>query len=244
MNTTIQSSPIVTTIEGSVKRSAQSIYLKILQEMEQNPGVLGNSPHAEYKELLRFLIARFSQLTYLNEEQKVMPVKCTHARPERAIAKLNQQQTIILPTATISQTSIEESDTRRRVSPMLIHETHWDDIKQKATRVLRVVDRPVTLVYTLNLWAKYLEDMDQLAEQVRLMFNPNLAITTPYEKNTPTFLTAETDNSSMVLADREDRIVRKSFTIKVETYIKNPRFQVTSTGEVQRFNIDMPIVDC
>ena len=86
--------------------------------------------------------------------------------------------------------------------------------------------------------------MDQLAEQVRLMFNPNLAITTPYEKNTPTFLTAETDNSSMVLADREDRIVRKSFTIKVETYIKNPRFQVTSTGEVQRFNIDMPIVDC
>jgi len=246
ITTTIQSpdDAVTSTFDVPRGRSSQALYMKLLDEMQSDPSVMGNSPHAEYKEILRFLIARFSGLKYLNEEQKVISVKCTHARPERAIAKLNQQQNIILPTTTVAQTSIEEADNRRRVKPMLIHEVYWDEIKQRAERIIRFVDRPVNLIYTLNIWAKYLEDMDQLAEQVRLIFNPTLAVETPYALHTPAFIVNESDNSSMVLADREDRIVRRAFTIRVETYIKNPRFKITSTGEIQRFNIESPIVDC
>ena len=74
-----------------------------------------------------------------------------HARPERAVAKLNQQQNMVLPTTTISQTTIQEAENRRRISNLFQHEVVWDEKTLRAERVIRVVDRPVNIIYTLNL---------------------------------------------------------------------------------------------
>ena len=48
----------------------------------------------------------------------------------------------------------------------------------------------------------------------------------------------------MNLADREDRIVKRSFTLVLETYIPNPGFLVTSTGEVLSMETEVEVEDC
>jgi len=74
------------------------------------------------------------------------------------------------------------------------------------------------------------------------MFNPTLSINTPLESGTPAFLERESDDSKVVLSDREDRIIKKSFNIRIETYIKSPRFLVTSTGKITVLNSDTGII--
>tara|TARA_R110000765_G_scaffold390043_1_gene482663 strand:- start:151 stop:864 length:714 start_codon:yes stop_codon:yes gene_type:complete len=226
---------------GPQGRSSRELYQHILQEMQKNPAVV---PISVYKEFLRFLIATFGRLKYLSEDGKIKDVKCMHARPERAVAKLNQQQNMILPTTTISQTAIQEAENRRRINTLLQHEVVWDEEKQRAERVIKIVDRPVTVIYTLNLWTKYVADMDQLAATVRLMFNPSMVVITEFDNTSQVFLDGESDNSTINLADREDRIVKRSFTLRLETYIPNPRFKVTSTGEIQRFGVGVDFADC
>lgn len=216
-------------------RTPQELYHHILTEMQTNPAV---TPLSFYKEFLRFLIARFGQLYFKNSNDEVVRVKCTHARPERAIAKLNQEQNIILPTATVSQVAVQEADNRRRVGSLFIHEKQWNEDIQRAERILRIVDRPVNIMYSLNIWSKYIADMDQLAEQIRLLFNPALTVKTPYDNQSRIFLDSESDNSTLFLADREDRIIKRSFSLRLETYIQNPRFKVTSTGKIERMEIE------
>jgi hypothetical protein len=226
---------------GSPGRGPREIYHKILQEMQKNPAVV---PISVYKEFLRFLIATFGQLKYLAEDGKIKEIKCMHARPERAVAKLNQQQNMVLPTTTISQTAIQEAENRRRISNLFQHEVRWNEKKQRAERVIRVVDRPVNIQYTLNLWTKYIADMDQLAATIRLLFNPTMSVNTKFNKVSQIFLVSESDNSTINLADREDRIIKRSFVLSLETYIPNPRFKVTSTGEIQSLGVGVDIADC
>ena len=86
--------------------------------------------------------------------------------------------------------------------------------------------------------------MDQLAAQVRLMFNPTMVLDTPSNSTSQIFLDSESDNFTMNLADREDRIVKRSFNLRLETYIPNPKFLVTSTGEIQSLETEVEIGDC
>ena len=220
-------------------RTARDLYIHTLTEMSKDPSIM---PLSTYKEILRYLIAKFGTFVVLDSQNKLINVKCIHARPERAIAKMTQTTNIILPTCSVAQIAIQEAENRRRIHSMLMHETGWDEKKQRAVRILRFADRPVTLTYSLNFWAKYISHIDQLSEQVRLMFNPTLSINTPLESGTPAFLERESDDSKVVLSDREDRIIRKSFNIRIETYIKSPRFLVTSTGKITVLNSDTGII--
>ena len=86
--------------------------------------------------------------------------------------------------------------------------------------------------------------MDQLAATVRLMFNPTMRVNTKFDKVSQVFLDSESDNSTITLADREDRIVKRSFTLRLETYIPNPRFKVTSTGEIEQLGVDVGLDGC
>ena len=77
--------------------------------------------------------------------------------------------------------------------------------------------------------------MDQIVEQIRLLFNPSLIVETSNTTTASAFIVQETDNSDFDLEDREDRIIRKTFTISLEGYIPNPKFLLTSTGEIEEF---------
>ena len=194
-----------------------------------------------YKESLRFMISKLGTLAYLNSETKLVDVKCVHAHPERTIAKLHQENNIILPIISINQDTSDNDDLRRRNSPNLVMENYWSDIKKRAFRVISLAPRPVNISYGINIWSKYKSNLDQLTEQIRLLFNPHMVIENPYTNVAQAYIETESDASTLDVGDREERILRKTFDITLEAYIPNPQFLITSTGEIEEFDIESTI---
>jgi len=233
---TLMSSNNIDLIKSS-NITSQEYLLNLLSQMDKKSVI----PLNGYKEIVRFLINEFNDLPYLNDELETVRVKCRYGNPERTIAKLNQANTLILPIITVSQNSIIESSNRQRYFPVVMHTTYWNKDKQKAERIISLCDRPVTILYNINVWAKYMEDMDQLSQQIRLRFNPSIQLNTKFSADSKVFLTSETNNFSFSLGDREDRIIRKSFTASVETYIRSPKYLISSTGQIEEFNLEVLI---
>jgi len=190
-----------------------------------------------YKETLRAVIHLFSNLFIIDSEEKIVKVKCMHGNPERVVAKLNQEDNLILPVITITQTTSDDDDARRRYTPLLVNERYWDTSKERAFRVLSFVARPININYEINFWCKYRADIDQLLEQSRLLFNPEASINTPFSTLTKGYITGEVDNSELSVGDTADRIVKKSLSVTVETYVPSPKFLITSTGKIETFNV-------
>tara|TARA_R110000822_G_scaffold24679_3_gene74996 strand:+ start:21 stop:782 length:762 start_codon:yes stop_codon:yes gene_type:complete len=191
-----------------------------------------------YKESLRYIISKLGTLAYLNSEDGLVDVKSIHANPERTIGKLKQDNNIILPIISINQNQSNNADGRRRGAPQIINESFWSEEKQRAVRIISEAPRAVDIEYGINIWSKYKADMDQLCEQIRLLFNPHLVIKNSYTNTALAFIESESDDSTLETTDRQERIIRRTFSIKLEGWIPNPKFIITSTGEIQEFNID------
>ena len=189
-----------------------------------------------YKETLRAIIHLFNDLSIIDSEEKVIPVKCMHGNPERVVAKIKQEDNIILPVITVTQTTSDNDDNRRRYTPLLVNERYWDTEKERAFRLLSFVPRPININYNINFWCKYRADVDQLLEQARLNFNPEADINTPFSTRTKAYITGEEDNSQLAVGDTADRVVKKILNVTVETYVPSPKFLITSTGKIETFN--------
>ena len=194
-----------------------------------------------YKETLRFMLAKFSGIKTVDPEGEVVSVPCINATPERAVAKFYQENNIILPIVTVFQSNSKEDDRRRRVK-VVVPESYWDSVKQRAVRVVSLAPKALNVNYEVNIWTKYSEDMDQIAEQIRLLFAPHVNIVTKYTNSTAAFITNENNDSRVVVGDREDRIIRRKFEVAVEGYIPYPKFLVTNTGEITEFNSDFEVI--
>tara|TARA_R110002020_G_scaffold163895_2_gene350089 strand:+ start:2970 stop:3692 length:723 start_codon:yes stop_codon:yes gene_type:complete len=228
--------PDTTEMESS-NVTGQEYLLDLIDQMNKRMVI----PINGYKELVRFLINEFNDLPYLNHELETIQVKCRYGNPERTVAKLKEHDNLILPLITVSQDSIVEDDKRRRFYPVIMNNTYWNPETQRAERIISLCDRPVTIRYNINIWTKFMEDMDQLSQQIRLRFNPSIQLKTKFSHDSKVFLSAETNNYSFSLADREDRIIRKTFTATVETYVRSPKFKVTSTGQIEEINLEAGI---
>ena len=121
----------------------------------------------------------------------------------------------------------------------MVHEKYWDEEKHKAIRILSLAPRPVNVRYQLNIWCKYMSDMDQILEQVRLKFNPEMNVPTERSTLAKAFLETEDAIGSMTANDKDDRIIKKTMNIVLRTYIPSPKFLVTSTGEIEEFKIQI-----
>jgi len=196
-----------------------------------------------YKDTLRNLINIFSNCHYIDRNNNTVKVKCFHANQERSVAKSTLGDNITLPVITISENNTSNSDDRRRYSPILIHDKYWHKRKNRAIRILSMAPRPVDIKYTINIWSKYKEDLDQLREYIFTLFNPDLEIKTKQSDITKAFIDNETDVQQSEADDQQDRILKKSISIKVETYIENPKFLYTSTGKIERINYELAIMD-
>lgn len=192
-----------------------------------------------YRESLRSMIASFNDIGHFNSEDKFINIKCIHGNAERAIAKLKQENSIILPMLSIAQTTSNNDDERRRYESILVHEKYWDEEKHRAVRILSFAPRPVNVSYQLNIWCKYMADMDQILEQVRLKFNPEMDVPTLYSTLAKAFIESEEDAGSATANDKDDRVIKKTINITLRTYIPSPKFLVTSTGEIEEFNIEV-----
>lgn len=191
-----------------------------------------------YKESLRGMIASFNDVGYIDSEEKFHYIKCIHANAERAVAKLKQENNIILPILSISQTVSQNDEFRRRNESVLVNETWWDAEKNRSFRVVSLAPRPVNVVYQLNIWTKYMADMDQILEQVRLKFNPEMEVPNQQSTIVKAFIDNENDVGVVTAADKEDRVLQKSLDIILRTYIPSPKFLLTSTGKITEFKIE------
>ena len=190
-----------------------------------------------YKESLRSMIASFNDIGYFNSEDAFVGIKCIHGNAERTIAKLKQENSIILPIVSISQTISDNDDQRRRYESVLVHEKYWDSDKHRAVRVISLAPRPVNIKYQVNIWCKYMADMDQILEQIRLKFNPEMDVPTTYSTLAKASVDSEEAVGSMSAKDKEDRIIKKTLNVTLKTYIPSPKFIITSTGEIEELNI-------
>tara|TARA_R110001583_G_scaffold22132_7_gene83262 strand:- start:86 stop:823 length:738 start_codon:yes stop_codon:yes gene_type:complete len=191
-----------------------------------------------YRESLRAMISQFSDVGYISSEEKWTDVKCIHANAERAIAKLKQENNIILPILSIGQTTSDNDTDRQRTESLLVNEKYWDKEKHRAIRVLSLAPRAVNVKYQINLWAKYMSDMDQMLEQIRLKFNPEMQVPTEFSTLAKAYLESEDDVGEITVADKSDRVLKKTLNIVLRTYIPSPKFLYTSTGEIEEFKIE------
>ena len=193
-----------------------------------------------YRESLRAMISSFSDVGYISSEDKWTDIRCIHANAERAIAKLKQENNIILPILSIGQTTSDNDTERQKTESLLVNEKYWDKEKHRAIRILSLAPRAVNVRYQLNLWSKYMSDMDQMLEQVRLKFNPEMQVPTEFSTLAKAFLESEEDVGQVTVTDKEDRVLKKTMNIVLRTYIPSPKFLYTSTGEIEEFKIETP----
>ena len=195
-----------------------------------------------YKEILRSLLAKFGSFSYFNGDGQLVDIKCIHASPERAVAKLKQHTNIILPIISVAHMNTNNDDDRQKYEPLLVHEKYWDENKQRAIRLLSLAPRPVNLMYNISIWTLYKEDMDQISEQIRLEFNPEMIISNPFSANTKAFIETEEDIGTTNVGDKEPRVLQRTIELVVRTYINNPKFLYTATGEIEEFKFDIDLI--
>lgn len=195
-----------------------------------------------YKDTLRAIRDLFSGFKIVDSESNIRAVKCIHANQERSVAKIVQEDNLILPILSVAQPVTNLNNERQKYFPMIVSESIWDDRIQRARRVVSLAPRPVDISYKITVMAKYKSDLDQLTEQIYLLFNPTYELQTIFANNTKAILVEESNESTVEMADREDRALMRSFTIKVETYIPTPKFIFSSTGKIERFYHDIKLV--
>jgi hypothetical protein len=194
-----------------------------------------------YRETLRSMINVMGSLYYLDGNSNRINAKCTHGNPERIVSRLRADNTLILPLVSVSESSTSNAEDRRRNSNIIISEKKWDPNTRRAIRVISVAPRPVTITYEVNLWAKYKSDLDTLRAGVYSLFSPDLDIKTKYSDYNKAFIVSERDGGSVIAGDAQDRVLKKSITISLETYIPSPKFQITNTGEILDMDFEVKI---
>lgn len=194
-----------------------------------------------YKELLRSIIHAFSGFAVLDSEDRVIDVACIHGTQERAIAKLTEETNLILPIISVDQPKTNRAEKRQRYHPLVVTEKQWDPIKKRAIRLVSLVPSPIDVEYEITIWSKYKNDLDQITEQIHNAFNPDIELVTPFATNIKLFLKEEMTDSNIVVADREDRLLRRTFKIYASTYVPSPKFMMTSTGQIEDFNYEIEI---
>lgn len=190
-----------------------------------------------YKESLRSMLHIFGNMYYIDGNSNRIKVKCSHGNPERIAGRLKADNTLVLPMLTIVETGTDSDRDRMRYQN-IVSETSWDPDKRRATRILSLPPRPINITYDINIWCKYKADMDMLRSSIFSLFSPDINIETQYSVYNKAFIESERDVGSVIASDTGDRILQKTITVTLETYIPSPKFMFTNTGEIQEFKFN------
>lgn len=216
-------------------RSPEQIYRSYIEEETRNSTI----SQYVYREVLRSLIHEFGNFYYTDGDNKLKRIKAMHATPERTIGKMFKEQNIVLPVITLSLLQSENDDSKRRYDSIVIQRPSWNEDTQRAERIISLADVPVKVSYGINLWTKYMHDLDQITQNIRVRFNPSIKVKTSFSDNIKCFLASETNSGSLTSADQEDRLLRKTFNTTLEMYLPSPRFRITNTGKIERLESEL-----
>lgn len=184
---------------------------------------------------------RLKTLSFTTKDNKETFIDVVYGSPERVIGKQKEKKTLELPLGSIVVEEVGRAQDRQKYEPLVNFETLFDETTQRHQRIVSLAPKPVKLNITFSIWAKYSYHLEQLFEKLDLLFNPSIRVETSFDHHAQAYLTDRTDISKVELTDREDRVLRKSATISIETYIPTQRFLVTNTGTIESLNLSMEV---
>jgi len=194
-----------------------------------------------YRKTSKKVMSLFSDAQIVGADNEVTSVPIWYANPERAIAKIFQSRNLQLPVMTAAIDATDEDLDRRKPNFNIEFWTVHNKKTRRHTRVASLAPKAVNLTYRLNLWAKYTEDMNQLVEYVEYKFHPHLRVGTTFDEQTYAFLTAISENSVYEAPDREDRVLRKTVTFNLETYMPSRKYMIQSNGDIREMDYEVGI---
>lgn len=194
-----------------------------------------------YRKTSRELLNTFSDAQIIGSDNEIQPVTVSYANYERAIAMLFKTRNLTLPQMTLAISDTVEDFERRKPNTDIEFWTIRDKKSMRYTRVAAMSPKAVKVSYQLNLWARYVEDMNQLIEYVMNKFRPQLRVGTDFLTNAPAFITAISDNSTLTVPDREDRIIKKTVTFEVETWMPTRKYMIQSNGAIREMRYDVEL---
>jgi len=183
----------------------------------------------------------FKKLIVLDEDGKAWPVPIIYGTQEKAVAMIMQNNvrkdnTLVvdrppLPALAINQSDIMFSRERWTYHNAIMRfrdaggkpTTLGTELKEKDTVFGFARGIPIDVSYTLYAWTKYLEDMNQIVEQVLLKFSPIAYIkilNVPWEVGVS--LDSMSNNVDMEPGDKNIRVIKYQFNFTAQTYIPQP----------------------
>lgn len=185
----------------------------------------------------------FRNLIVLDEDGKAHPVPIIWATQEKAVAAIIQDNVrkdnslvvdrIKLPMLAIHSSDIQFNQERytyhKAIDYMRELRSDWKpgfttDEKYERDTVFGVAKGiPIDVSYTLYAWTLYVEDMNQMLEQIITKFSPIAYIRVrgvPWE--TGVKLDSIANNIDVEPGDQNIRVVKFQFNLTAETYIPQP----------------------
>jgi len=172
-------------------------------------------------------------------DDTIRTVDLIYANPERAVAKIEEGKNITLPIMSLQFDGIELDNARRKPMEALVEKKFWDSQKRRAIRYMALAPVATNLVFGLNLWGRYVEEVNQLTEQVLLKFRPNLPIDIREGEVYQAFVRDVAEATQLTAGDREDRIVKRVVRFEVQSYVPSQVFRFTNTGQIETLNYEV-----
>ena len=192
-----------------------------------------------YRDFARRLQEILGNFQVVKGDSDLRDVDIIYANPERAVAKITEGKTTNLPLLSLQFEGITVDTFRRRPMECLVEEKYWDSQKQRAIRYMALAPVAATLLFSVNVWGKYIEEVNQLTEQILLKFRPNLPVDLHPEEVYQAYVKDVNEASEFSPGDRQDRVVKRAVRFEVEAYIPTKVYRFTNTGEIETINYEV-----
>ena len=211
----------------------------IRQEMEALRDTATFQKPDFYRAFTRRIKELFSDLQVLKGDETLRNVDIIYANPERAIAKIMEGKSTQLPLLSLQLDGITLANDRRKPMEALVEKKYWLSDKQRAVRYMALAPVAANLSFAVNIWGKYVEEVNQLTEQVLLKFRPNLPIDIRPDEVYQSFIKDVSDSFQVDMGDKQDRVLKRIVRFEVESYIPSKVFKFTNTGEIVSMNYEV-----
>ena len=191
-----------------------------------------------YRAFTRRVKELFSGLQVLKGDDTLRTIEVIYANPERAIAKIMEGKSTQLPLLSLQLDGIELATDRRKPMEALVEKKYWLSDKQRAVRYMALAPVAANLSFAINIWGKYVEEVNQLTEQILLQFRPNLPIDIRPDEIYQSFVKDVSDSFQVDMGDKQDRVLKRIVRFEVESYIPSKVFKFTNTGEIISMNYE------
>lgn len=195
----------------------------------------------------------FKNLVVLDEDGKAWPVPIIYGTQEKAVMavlsnNVHKDNSLVVDRPPLPLLAIHQSDISFARDRYIYHKAQTifrtsnnapidqTELKNKDTVFGVTKGLPVDVGYTLYVWTLYIEDMNQIIEQIFLKFSPMA-----YIKVQEVFweigvnLEGISNNIDFEPGDKTERVIKYQFNFTVQTYIPQP---VTRTKTVLNIKTD------